>query len=64
MISAYDTYGTYQPSTSPPNLPMMICCATARWKLPTKTSVYADKQWLFLILQPPALTFSLALILR
>jgi hypothetical protein len=31
-------------------LPMMICCASARWKLPTETSVYGDKQWLFLIL--------------
>ncbi|KAF1836165.1 hypothetical protein BDW02DRAFT_494421 [Decorospora gaudefroyi] len=27
----------------------MICCATARWKLPTKASAGADKQWLFLI---------------
>ena len=28
---------------------MMIRCATARWKLPTKASAYADRQWLFLI---------------
>jgi hypothetical protein len=32
--------------------PMMTCCATARWKLPTETSVYGDRQWLFLILFP------------
>jgi hypothetical protein len=32
-----------------PNLPMMIICASARWKLPTKASASADKQWLFLI---------------
>jgi hypothetical protein len=32
-------------------LSMMICCASARWKLPTETSVYGDKQ-----LQPLLLT--------
>ena len=29
---------------------MMIICASARWKLPTKASACADKIWLFLII--------------
>jgi hypothetical protein len=35
---------------------MMTCCATARWKLPTETSVYGDIQWLFLIRFPPIIS--------
>jgi hypothetical protein len=37
-------------------LPMMTCCATARWKLPTETSVYGDIQWLFLIRFQPIIS--------
>lgn len=45
-----------------PNPPMMTCCATARWKLPTKPSGSADKKWLFLISTSPLLFSSTLLV--
>lgn len=41
---------------------MMTCCATARWKLPTKPSGSADKKWLFLISTSPLLFSSTLLV--